>query len=82
MYKCRIERKPCLKILLLQKKKKRNKNIVFQVLQLFVTKCGHVVEDKLGEILGYLAVLIGLHKQVDGLSLVPTNLPHLQFNQV
>ena len=49
---------------------------------MFVTKCGHVVEDKLGEILGYLAVLIGLHKQVDGLSLVPTNLPHLQFNQV
>jgi len=54
---------------------------ILQVLQLFVTKCGHVVEDKLGEILGYLAVLIGLHKHVDGLSLVPTNLPHLQFNQ-
>ena len=47
-----------------------------------VNKCPNMIEDKLGEILGYLSVLIGLHRQVEGLSLVPTNLPHLQFNQV
>eukprot|EP00088_Acartia_fossae_P039609 TRINITY_DN4123_c0_g1_i11.p1 TRINITY_DN4123_c0_g1~~TRINITY_DN4123_c0_g1_i11.p1 ORF type:complete len:943 (-),score=161.07 TRINITY_DN4123_c0_g1_i11:371-3199(-) len=54
---------------------------VLQTLQLIVTKCPSAIEDKLGEVLGYLAVLIGLHRQVEGLSLVPTNLPHLQFNQ-
>ena len=50
--------------------------------QYYYTRCPTASECKLGEILGCIAVIIGLHKQLDGLALVPTNLPHLQFTQV
>jgi len=54
---------------------------ILQLLQLFINRCPTASECKLGEILGCVAVIIGLHKQLEGLALVPTNLPHLQFTQ-
>jgi len=40
-----------------------------------------LVVDRLGEMLGYLAVLTGVQEGKAGSSLVPTNLPHLHFTQ-
>jgi hypothetical protein len=41
------------------------------------------VQERLPELLGYLAVLAGLHRagREQGCSLVPTNLPHLHFTR-
>jgi len=37
--------------------------------------------ERLGEVLGYLAVLSGVEEGREGCSLIPTNLPHLHFTQ-
>jgi len=54
---------------------------VLQLLTTFVNRCASAIGDRLGEILGFLSVLSGLHRSSEGLSLIPTNLPHLHFSQ-
>ncbi|XP_023319652.1 uncharacterized protein LOC111694846 [Eurytemora carolleeae] len=54
---------------------------ILKLLTIFVSSSAEKIGDRLGEILGYLFVLSGLHKSSEGISLVPTNLPHLHFTQ-
>jgi len=46
-----------------------------------LTRAQEAVAGRLAEVLGYLAVLAGLHTSDKGCSLVPTNLPHLHFTR-
>jgi len=51
------------------------------LLAILLLRVPGMVGDRLGEVLGYLAVLSGVEEGRDGCSLVPTNLPHLHFTQ-
>ena len=51
------------------------------LLSCFLHRAQGAVVARLGEVLGYLAVLAGLHPTKEGVSLEPTNLPHLHFTR-
>ena len=56
------------------------KHLVLTLLSVFIAKCADRICERLGELLGYLAVLAAIHSSgQEGVSLVPTNLPHLHF---
>ena len=52
---------------------------VLQLLAVVIARCATTLKERLSELLGYVAVLSGLHRSPAGVALVPTNLPHLQF---
>jgi hypothetical protein len=55
-------------------------HLVLSLFGVFLGKCAERVAERLGEVLGYLAVLADIHSSSqEGVSLVPTNLPHLHF---
>jgi len=51
------------------------------LLAILLLRVPGLMGDRLGEVLGYLAVLSGVEEGKEGCSLVPTNLPHLHFTQ-
>jgi hypothetical protein len=56
------------------------KHLVLALLSVFLNRCADKVGERLGELLGYLAVLAAIHGSgQEGVSLIPTNLPHLHF---
>lgn len=54
-----------------------------RLLNIVIAAAGAKLAARLAEILGYLSVLSGLHHSgcVEGVKLIPTNLPHLHFTQ-
>jgi hypothetical protein len=55
-------------------------HLVLSLLGVFLARCADRIGERLGEVLGYLAVLASIHSSgQEGVNLVPTNLPHLHF---
>jgi hypothetical protein len=55
-------------------------HLVLSLLGVFLARCADSIGERLGEVLGYLAVLASIHSSgQEGVNLVPTNLPHLHF---
>jgi hypothetical protein len=55
-------------------------HLVLSLFGVFLARCADRIGERLGEVLGYLAVLASIHSSgQEGVNLVPTNLPHLHF---